>query len=77
MMRGALGRWWSTPRTRLRVARVLVVAGILFVLVAFATTRWGLVFVGILLIGFGAAAGPARIRRERQRGGTDGAGPPR
>jgi hypothetical protein len=31
--------------------------------VAFATTRWGFVFVGILLIGFGAAAGPARIRR--------------
>lgn len=63
MIRGALGRWWSMPSTRLRFARVLVVAGILLVLVAFATTRWGLVFVGILLIGFGAAAGPARIRR--------------
>jgi hypothetical protein len=63
MIRGALGRWWSMPRTRLRFARVLVVAGILLVLVAFATTRWGFVFVGILLIGFGAAAGPARIRR--------------
>lgn len=66
MIRGALGRWWSTPRTRLRVARVLVVAGIVLVLVAFATTRWGFVFAGILLIGFGAAAGPARIRRARR-----------
>ncbi|MEI5584151.1 MULTISPECIES: hypothetical protein [unclassified Agromyces] len=65
MIRGALGRWWSTPRTRQRVARVLVVAGIALVLLAFATTRWGLVFAGILLIGFGAAAGPARIRRGR------------
>lgn len=65
MIRGALGRWWSTPRTRLRVARVLVVAGIVLVLVAFATTRWGFVFAGILLIGFGAASGPARIRRAR------------
>lgn len=65
MIRGVLGRWWSTPRTRLRFARVLVVAGIVLVLVAFATTRWGFVFAGILLIGFGAAAGPARIRRGR------------
>ena len=71
MIRGALGRWWSTPRTRLRVARVLVVAGIVLVLVAFATTRWGFVFAGILLIGFGAAAGPARIRRERPGGGRE------
>ncbi|HEX6953830.1 MAG TPA: hypothetical protein VF156_03030 [Agromyces sp.] len=65
MIRGALGRWWSTPRTRLRVARVLIVAGVVLVLVAFATARWGLVFAGILLVGFAAAAGPARIRRAR------------
>ncbi|MGR2752635.1 hypothetical protein [Agromyces arachidis] len=66
MIRSALGRWWATPRTRLAVARVLVVAGIVLVLAAFATTRWGFVFAGILLIGFGAAAGPARIRRDRR-----------
>ena len=71
MIRGAVGRWWSAPRTRLRIARVLVVAGIALVLLAFATTRWGFVFAGILLIGFGAAAGPARIRRR------PGAEPPR
>jgi hypothetical protein len=67
MIRGMAGRWWSAPQTRQRVARVLVVAGIALVLLAFATARWGFVFAGILLIGFGAAAGPARIR-PRDRG---------
>jgi hypothetical protein len=45
------------------------------VLVAFATARLGFVFAGILLIGFGAAAGPARIRRDRDR--SDGGERPR
>lgn len=67
MIRGIVGRWWSAPRTRMRIARVLVVAGIVLVLVAFASARLGFVFAGILLIGFGAAAGPARIRRDRDR----------
>jgi Na+/proline symporter len=67
MIRGAVRRWWSMPRTRLRIARVMVVAGFALIVLAFATSRWGLVFAGILLIGFGAAAGPARIRRERDR----------
>jgi hypothetical protein len=75
MIRGIVGRWWSAPRTRLRIARVLVVAGIVLVLVAFATARLGFVFAGILLIGFGAAAGPARIRRDRDR--SDGGERPR
>lgn len=77
MIRGAIGRWWSTPRTRLRIARVLVVAGIAVVLIAFVTARLGFVFVGILLIAFGAAAGPARIRRGSARDGAPGRAPDR
>ena len=62
-MRAFIGRWWRTPTVRRRIARIVVVIGILLGLIGLFTMRYGLLFAGILVIGFGAAMGPARIRR--------------
>lgn len=68
MIRGAIGRWWSQPRTRLRIARVLVIVGAVLALVGIITARWGLLFAGIIVVGLAAGLGPARIRRRPDRG---------
>ncbi|MBM7506155.1 hypothetical protein ACFPER_03485 [Agromyces aurantiacus] len=72
MIRGALGRWWSSPRTRLRITRVMVVAGAALGLIGVLTARYGLLFAGIIVVGLAAGLGPARIRRR-----SDDSGEPR
>ncbi|HEX6365580.1 MAG TPA: hypothetical protein VF000_05495 [Agromyces sp.] len=57
-------RWTSSPRVRRLLARVVVVVGILLGLIGLLTARWGLLFAGIVVVGLGAALGPARIRRD-------------
>lgn len=51
-----------SPRVRLILARVIVVVGLLVAVIALVTARWGFLFVGIIVIGLGAAMGPARYR---------------
>ena len=51
-----------SPRMRLVLARVVVVVGIVLGLIGVLTARWGLLFAGIIVIGLGAAMGPARQR---------------
>ena len=51
-----------SPRTRLVLARIVVVIGAVLGLIGFLTARWGLLFAGIVVIGLGAAMGPARAR---------------
>ena len=63
MIRGVVAHWWSQPRTRLRIARVLVVVGVVLALIGVVTARWGLLFAGIIVVGVAAGLGPARIRR--------------
>jgi formate-dependent nitrite reductase membrane component NrfD len=63
VIRGAIGRWWSQPRTRLRIARVLVIVGAVLGVVGIFTARYGLLFAGIIVVGLAAGLGPARIRR--------------
>ena len=63
MIRGVVARWWSQPRTRLRIARVLVIVGVVLALIGVVTARWGLLFAGIIVVGVAAGLGPARIRR--------------
>lgn len=55
--------WFSSPRVRRVLARIVVVVGIVLGLIGLLTARWGLLFAGIIVIGLGAALGPARIRR--------------
>lgn len=54
--------WRSSPRVRRVLARIVVSLGIALAAIALVTARWGLLFVGILVVGLGAAMGPARIR---------------
>ena len=63
MIRGAIGRWWSRPGVRLRIARVLVVVGAVLGLIGVLTARYGLLFAGIIVVGLAAGLGPARIRK--------------
>lgn len=63
MIRGVIGRWWSQPRTRLRIARVLVIVGVALGVIGVLTARYGLLFAGIIIVGLAAGLGPARIRR--------------
>ncbi|HEU0180989.1 hypothetical protein ACWEOH_09880 [Agromyces sp. NPDC004153] len=51
-----------SPRTRLVLARIVVVVGAVLGLIGLLTARWGLLFAGIVVIGLGAAMGPARAR---------------
>ena len=55
-------RWFSSPRVRRVLARIVVVIGILLGVIGLVTARWGLLFAGIIVVGLGAALGPARIR---------------
>ncbi len=63
MIRGLVGRWWSTPRVRLRFAQALVVVGAVLGLIGIMTARYGLLFAGIIIVGLAAGLGPARIRK--------------
>ena len=63
MIRGIVGRWWSKPGVRLRIARVLVVVGAALGLIGVLTARYGLLFAGIIVVGLAAGLGPARIRK--------------
>ncbi|MRG59264.1 hypothetical protein GE115_05180 [Agromyces sp. CFH 90414] len=62
---GLLRTWWATPRVRRAVARWLVAIGAILALIGLLTARWGLLVVGVVVVGLGASAGPARIRRDR------------
>ncbi|WP_136707526.1 hypothetical protein [Agromyces sp. H66] len=64
MTRGTRRGWFSSPRVRRVLARVVVVIGVVLGLIGLLTARWGLLFAGIIIIGLGAALGPARIRRD-------------
>lgn len=59
--------WWRRPPFRRALARVLVVIGVVLGIVAVLTARWGLLVAALLLVGLGAAAGPARAARARGR----------
>jgi type IV secretory pathway VirB2 component (pilin) len=54
--------WLAMPRVRRTLARILVVAGALLALLGLITARYGFLLAGILVVGLGAAFGPARIR---------------
>jgi hypothetical protein len=54
----------SSPRVRLVLARVVVAIGGLLAVIALVTARWGLLFAAVIVVGLGAALGPARIRRD-------------
>lgn len=63
MTQGTRFRWASSPRVRRVLARIVVVVGAVLALIALLTARWGLLFAAIVVVGLGAAMGPARIRR--------------
>ncbi|MFD4421228.1 hypothetical protein ACFWN7_06965 [Agromyces sp. NPDC058484] len=56
--------WSSAPRVRRVLARVVVVVGIALAAIGLITARYGLLFAGIIVVGLGAALGPARIRQD-------------
>lgn len=53
---------WFSPRVRLVLARIVVAVGIVLAVIALVTARWGFLFAGIIIVGLGAAMGPARRR---------------
>lgn len=59
--------FFARPKVRLVLARVVVVVGIVMALFAVVTARYGFLFAGIIVIGLGAALGPARIRKDGAR----------
>ncbi|MRX43060.1 hypothetical protein [Agromyces kandeliae] len=65
MIRGMASRWWSQPGVRLRIARVVVVIGVVLGLFGVLSGRYGFLFAGIIVVGLGAGLGPARIRKRR------------
>ncbi|WP_353814624.1 hypothetical protein [Agromyces sp. SYSU T00266] len=66
MIRGMVSRWWSQPGVRLRIARVVVVIGVVLGLFGVLSGRYGFLFAGIIVVGLGAGLGPARIRKRRE-----------
>jgi hypothetical protein len=59
--------FFARPKVRLVLARIVVVVGIVMALFAVVTARYGFLFAGIIVIGLGAAMGPARIREDGAR----------
>jgi len=49
------------------LARVVVVVGVVMALFAVVSARYGFLFAGIIMIGLGAAMGPARIKGGARR----------
>ena len=63
MMRARRPGGWLSPRVRLMLARLVVAVGVVLAVIALVTARWGFLFAAILIVGLGAAMGPARRRR--------------
>ncbi|MDQ0893758.1 hypothetical protein [Agromyces ramosus] len=59
--------FFSRPKVRLVLARVSVSIGIALAIIGVLTARYGWLFAGLIVIGLGAALGPARIRPRRSR----------
>ncbi|GAA1828755.1 hypothetical protein [Agromyces salentinus] len=57
-------RIFGRPAVRRVISRVVVVVGAVLALLGVLSARYGLLVVGIIVIGLGAALGPGRIRRE-------------
>lgn len=55
--------FFSRPKVRLVLARVSVSVGIVLAIIGVLTARYAWLFAGLIVIGIGAALGPARIRR--------------
>ena len=53
---------WLPPRVRLALARIVVAIGIVLAVIALVTGRLGFLFAAIVIVGLGAAMGPARRR---------------
>ncbi|WP_353826383.1 hypothetical protein [Agromyces sp. SYSU T0242] len=51
---------------RIRIARVVVVIGVVLGLFGVLSGRYGFLFAGIIIVGLGAGMGPARIRKRRE-----------
>ncbi|GAA2034379.1 hypothetical protein GCM10009819_18290 [Agromyces tropicus] len=66
MIGDALSKWWSRPGVRLRIARVVVVVGVVLGVFGVLSGRYGFLFAGIVIVGLGAGLGPARIRKRRE-----------
>ncbi|HET8779396.1 MAG TPA: hypothetical protein VFM66_04925 [Agromyces sp.] len=50
------------PRVRRTLARIIVVVGAGLAVIGLISGRYGFLLAGILVVGIGAAFGPARIR---------------
>jgi type IV secretory pathway VirB2 component (pilin) len=57
--------FFSRPKVRLRLAQIIVSVGIVLAIIGVLMARYGWLFAGIIVIGIGAALGPARIGRGR------------
>ncbi|KRC61277.1 hypothetical protein ASE14_10265 [Agromyces sp. Root81] len=54
---------FARPKFRRILSRIVVAVGIVLALVGVVSARYGWLFAGIIIVGLGAAMGPARIRR--------------
>ncbi|KQM80875.1 hypothetical protein [Agromyces sp. Leaf222] len=61
--RGLFARVFGRPSVRRTISRVVVVLGAVLMLFGVLTARYGLLVVGVIVVGLGAALGPGRIRR--------------
>lgn len=55
--------FFRRPKVRRVLSRTVVVIGIVLAVIGVVSGRYGFLFAGIILVGLGAAMGPARIRR--------------
>ncbi|AWB96514.1 hypothetical protein DCE93_13390 [Agromyces badenianii] len=60
---GERPRLLERPKLRRILARIVVAIGIVLAVIGVVSARYGWLFAGIILVGLGAAMGPARIRR--------------
>ncbi|UOQ87805.1 hypothetical protein MUN74_10870 [Agromyces endophyticus] len=55
--------FFSRPTVRRILSRIVIAVGIVLALIALVSARYGLLFAAVILVGLGAALGPARLRR--------------
>ncbi|HEY1105600.1 MAG TPA: hypothetical protein VGE78_05575 [Agromyces sp.] len=55
--------FFSRPAVRRILSRIVIAVGIVLALIALVSARYGLLFAAVILVGLGAALGPARLRR--------------
>ncbi|WP_139415984.1 hypothetical protein [Agromyces laixinhei] len=55
--------FFARPKVRRILSRVVVAVGIVLAVIGIVSGRYGWLFAGIIVVGLGAAMGPARIRR--------------